>query len=255
MPVAVEKTYQIEREKWDALATRGAVPAELRVAAASFEHYAAKTATFAGVTDFLGPLAGKEVLEYGCGLGLLSTLLARSGARVSTFDLSPASIETARLRAEVNGVADRIEFSVAPGEKLPYEDESFDIVFGKAILHHLDVEQGWGELHRVLRPGGKAAFVEPMGMNPMLNFVRDRVPYPHKNPRGADEPLTYSDIHAWGRGYSSFEYREIQLLSMLERLLGFNRRLPALRRADAFLLSRVPALRRYCRYVVLELVK
>lgn len=254
MPVAVEQTYQIEREKWDALAAN-VTPESLVVASPSFEAYAAKTATFAGVTEFLGDMRGKEVLEYGCGLGLLSTLLARSGANVSTFDLSPSSIATARLRAEVNGVADGIEFSVAPGERLPYADDTFDVIFGKAILHHLDVEQGWGELHRVLKPGGRAAFVEPMGMNPILNFVREHVPYRHKNPRGADEPLTYAEIHAWGRGYSSFEYQEIQLLSMLERLLGFNKRLSALRRADAFLLRHVPPLRRYCRYVVLKLVK
>jgi SAM-dependent methyltransferase len=148
-----------------------------------------------------------------------------------------------------------VELAVAAGESLPYADESFDIIFGKAILHHLDVSVGVCDLHRVLRPGGKAAFAEPMGMNPILNLARARVWYPHKHPRGADRPLTYAEIAAWGRQFSEFSFREVQLLSMAERALGFGKKLTFLRRVDELLLDRTPGLRRYCRYVVMYMVK
>src|SRR5439155_1558838 len=143
-----------------------------------------------------GDLRGKHVLEYGCGLGEISTLIARTGAQVTSFDLSAASVAVTRQRSEANDLSERIDLAVAAGESLPFADESFDVIFGKAILHHLNVQLGWPDLYRVLKTGGRAAFVEPMGMNPLLRFARAYVPYPHKNPRGADRPLNYDEIHA-----------------------------------------------------------
>jgi SAM-dependent methyltransferase len=172
---------------------------------------------------------------------------------VSAFDLSSASIEVARRRAELHGVADAIDFRVAAGEALPYPDERFDVVVGKAILHHLDVRLAAPELHRVLRPGGRAAFAEPLGTNPLIVFGRERLPYPHKNARGADSPLSRAEVQAWGAPFREFHHREVQLLTAAERL-GVPR-IPALERTDAWLLARFPALRRYCRYVVLTMVK
>lgn len=251
--MALKSVYEIEQEKWDRLARQ---QANLLVAPdMDFFHMVRKSSLMVGVAEFLGDVAGQRVLDYGCGLGMTTTLLARSGARVTAFDLSPESVRVTRLRAQANGVGDRVEALVAVGEQLPYASESFDIVFGKAILHHLDVRWGSQELYRVLKPGGKAVFVEPMGMNPLLNFVRAHVPYPKKKPRGADIPLTYREIHAWGQPFGQFQYREIQLLSMLERGLGFNKKLTVMRRADDWLLKNFPPLRRFCRYVVLYMIK
>jgi ubiquinone/menaquinone biosynthesis C-methylase UbiE len=247
--------YQVEMAKWNAVAANKVPDLKPGNKNDNFQKYADRVSTMVGVNAFLGDLRGKSVLEYGCGLGAISLLLAQSGAKVTAFDLSAYSVHVADQRARINNVRDRIDLAVAPGEALPFADASFDVVFGKAILHHLDVNLGWYEVYRVLKPGGKAAFVEPMGMNPVLKFVRNHVPYPHKNPRGADRPLNYDEIHAWGQRYSQFTYREIQLFSMLERGLGFNRRLGFLRRLDDTLLERVPFLRRYCRYVVMCMVK
>ena len=251
----LERRYQAERAKWDAVAAAKAARLKPVAPGDNFQRYAARASTMVGINEFLGDLHGKKVLEIGCGLGELSVLLAKSGAQVTAFDLSPVSVATARMRSQLNQVEEAVDLVVAPGESLPFEDESFDVVFGKAILHHLDVRLGCHDLCRVLKTGGKAAFVEPMGMNPLLNFVRECVPYPHKNPRGEDRPLTYDEIHAWGQGYQHFRYREIHLLTMLERGLGFNKRLKPLRRLDDILLGRFPFLRRYCRYVVLYMIK
>jgi 2-polyprenyl-3-methyl-5-hydroxy-6-metoxy-1,4-benzoquinol methylase len=251
--LALEDTYRAEREKWDAVAQREYDEAGSLPPYADFEDYSRNSTTQVGVTEFLGDLRGKRVLEFGCGLGKMSALLAKSGADVSTFDISESSVAVARRRAELNGL--KVDAIVAVGEDLPYPDESFDIVVGKAILHHLDVTRARGELHRVLRPGGKAAFVEPMGMNPLLNFARDHLPYRQKTERGADVPLDYDAIHAWGQGFSEFRYHEVQLLGMVERFFGFGAHFRWLARVDERLLRRLPFLRRYARYVVIYLVK
>lgn len=254
MPMLID-TYHTERSKWDSLASKQITGVSKLPHGVSFNSYTQNQNTMTGITDFIGNLHGKHVLEYGCGLGIFSVLLATSGAKVTAFDLSPASIAVTRKRAMLNEVDDNIQLSVSAGENLPFADESFDIIFGKAILHHLDVKLGCRELYRVLKPGGKAVFAEPMGMNPLLNIAREHVPYPGKNPRGADRPLNYEEIRAWGKHFNQFRYQEIQLLSMLERGLGFRKRIQFLRSLDNVLLMHVPPLRQFCRYVVLFMIK
>lgn len=243
------ETYSVERAKWDNLAREKYDVSKFPMEYRDFESYAHQLAIMEGVAEHLGSLKGKRVLELGCGLGKVSVLLAKSGASVTAFDLSAGSVDVARELARYHNVNQSVHLAVAAGEVLPFADESFDIIFGKGILHHLDARLGASELYRVLKPRGKAAFVEPMGMNPILNLVRDHVPYRHKNPRGADRPLSYADIRNWTQGFQEVQYREIQLLSMLERGFGFKRQLGLLRRMDTFLLKYFPFLRRYCRYV------
>jgi 2-polyprenyl-3-methyl-5-hydroxy-6-metoxy-1,4-benzoquinol methylase len=251
--LALEDTYRVEREKWDAVAQREYAEAGSLPPWKDFEDYSRNSTTQVGVVEFLGDLRGKRVLEFGCGLGKMSALLAKSGARVSAFDISESSVAVARRRAELNGL--EVDAIVAVGEDLPYADESFDIVVGKAILHHLDVARARAELHRVLKPGGKAVFVEPMGMNPLLNFARDHLPYRQKTERGADVPLDYDAVHAWGKGFTEFRYQEVQLLGMVERFFGFSAHFRWLGPIDAWLLRKLPFLRRYARYVVMYMVK
>jgi len=253
MPVGQE-VHRVEVEKWDGIAARARSDLSLRLHDADFGAYCARVSTMAGIAPFLGPLGGRDVLEIGCGMGEIATLLACSGARVTATDLSSQSIAVARRRARLHDVADCVEFVVAPGEQLPFPDERFDVVVGKAILHHLDVRLAAHEVHRVLRPGGWAAFSEPLGMNPALTFAREHLPYPGKNPRGADRPLDKADLAAWEAPFREAGHREIQLLAMAERAVG-GHRLPLVRRLDRYLLARAPRLRRYCRYVVITLRK
>ncbi|KGL63345.1 class I SAM-dependent methyltransferase [Polaribacter sp. Hel1_85] len=65
-----------------------------------------------------------------------------------------------------------IKHHLMDANALTFEDESFDIVFGGAILHHLDIEKSIGHVHRVLKPGGKIVFLEPLNMNPFYKIYR-----------------------------------------------------------------------------------
>jgi SAM-dependent methyltransferase len=249
-----EHVHAVEIAKWDALANVPISDEILMVAHRDFAAYTRQDSTMVGVAEFVGNLRDREVLELGSGMGEMTTLLARGGARVTAVDISPGSIAVARRRAELHRVDEAIDFVVAPAEQLPLESDRFDLVVGKAVLHHLEVGRAAPELHRVIRPGGRAAFAEPLGTNPVIAFARDHLPYPGKNPRGADVPLSYDDIRAWEAPFSSAEHREVQLLEAVERALGL-RPLPRLRRADGWLLARFPALRRLCRYVVITMIK
>ena len=99
--------------------------------------------------------AGKRVLEIGCGTGTDLLQFARGGARVTGVDLTPRSIEIAQRRFEVYGQSG--EFGLGDAEKLNFPDESFDVVYSFGVIHHTpDTEAAAREIHRVLKPGGKA---------------------------------------------------------------------------------------------------
>ena len=178
--MTLQEIYEIERDKWDRVAGQSVAGLKALPPDENFYTYAERASTMVGVREFLADLRGKRVLEYGCGLGESIVRLAKAGAEVTTFDLSPKSVMVSRARAKLNHVDSCVRPTVAGGEFLPYADESFDIIFGSAILHHLDANLGWSDVKRVLKARGKAVFVEPMGMIPVLNFVRDYVPCPHK---------------------------------------------------------------------------
>ena len=83
------------------------------------------------------------------------------------------------------------QFLLMDAHKLQFEDESFDFVFGGAILHHLNMVTVLNEIHRVLKPNGKILFVEPLDMNPVGKIVRSLT----KKARTVDEqPLRACDI-------------------------------------------------------------
>lgn len=98
-------------------------------------------------------LAGKRVLVPGCGFGEDAVRLARMGARVHAFDLSPEIVEITRARVAHLGVAN-VEVRVMASEALDYPDDFFDAVFFLDILHHVDIPRTMAEVRRVTRAGG-----------------------------------------------------------------------------------------------------
>jgi ubiquinone/menaquinone biosynthesis C-methylase UbiE len=98
-------------------------------------------------------LAGKDVLEVGCGSGIAVQLFAEAGASTTAVDLTPWAVATTRARMEAFGL--EADVREADAEALPFEDASFDLVFSWGVIHHTtDMDAALGQLVRVLRPGG-----------------------------------------------------------------------------------------------------
>ena len=100
--------------------------------------------------------------------GSLGVYLAMKDACVKGFDISWETVKVAHASAEKNGTDGKCSFLCCGFEDLPYKDISFDLAVGAYIFHHIDVERAVRELHRVLKPGGRAVFVETWGKNPFL---------------------------------------------------------------------------------------
>jgi SAM-dependent methyltransferase len=147
----------------------------------------------------------------------------------------------------------RVAFVRADGERLPFADESFDGVWGNAVLHHLDLRRAARDLRRVLRPGAVAVFCEPWGGNPVLNWARRRLPYSGKRRTPDERPLCRRDLTVLREVFPDLKVRGYQLLSMARRVLRARRVVAGLDWCDQLLLGRVPLLQDYCRYVVLTL--
>jgi ubiquinone/menaquinone biosynthesis C-methylase UbiE len=122
--------------------------------------------------------AGKDVLEYGCSDGsqaLDNLRLPEICSSLKGIDISDKAIEKARDRAKRLGYQNA-EFHVMNAEAMSFPDGMFDVVFGRGILHHLELERSFREISRVLKGGGLAIFSEPLGHNPLINMYRNRTP-------------------------------------------------------------------------------
>jgi ubiquinone/menaquinone biosynthesis C-methylase UbiE len=102
---------------------------------------------------------GRKLLEVGCGIGTDLVRFAQHGALVTGVDLSSTAIELARRNFELHGVT-AVDLRVANGEALPFDDESFDVVYGHGVVQYTaDAPRLVRECHRVLTPGGQAIFM------------------------------------------------------------------------------------------------
>ncbi|WP_406831727.1 class I SAM-dependent methyltransferase [Pedococcus sp. KACC 23699] len=124
------------------------------------------------VLDLLGDVAGRRILDAGCGSGPLLKDLSERGATVSGFDASQAMIGLARAR-----LGEEAELNVADLTRpLPYGAEEFDDAVAVLVLHYLeDWSRPLAELRRVLKPGGRLVVVVnhpviPPVMYPEVNY-------------------------------------------------------------------------------------
>jgi len=133
----------------------------------------------------------KIVLDYGCGIGSITEKIAKfNPKKLVGVDISEVSINKAIENAKNLNL--QIEYSVDNCENLELKENTFDLVFGSGILHHLNVEKAVYEICRVLKNDGEMVFLEPLGTNPLINFYRKLTP----NSRSLDEhPFVKKDFN------------------------------------------------------------
>ena len=122
------------------------------------------------VLDRLAPKSGERILDIGCGTGRLTSQIPQraAGADVAALDRSHAMLLQARLH-----YADAAHYAQADGVRLPFADGLFDAVFSTATFHWIkDHDRLFGEIHRVLKPGGR--LVSQCGGGPNLQALYRR---------------------------------------------------------------------------------
>lgn len=188
------------------------------------------------------PRAGKRVLEICCHDGEYGAILALLGAEVDSIDIAEPLVALARRRAELNGVADRQRAHVMSVHEMNFADGTFDVVFGKASLHHLDLDAARAEIFRVLKPGGVAVFSEPVVLSPMLHRLRKLVPVPPDAESPDERQLAARDVEEFVAPFTAPRFAYYRVLSRLDRVV------PSLREqlctVDRWLLAHVPGAER-----------
>ena len=134
---------------------------------------------------------GLKVLDIGCGFGERSIEVAKFGGEVVGIDISKKNINFSEKLASEKNLSKKCDFLQMDVHEMSFENNKFDLVIGRGIIHHLDMKVSLLEIKRVLKNGGTALFVEPLDSNPLLKLFRFLTPFA----RTADEkPLTKKDL-------------------------------------------------------------
>lgn len=171
---------------------------------------------------------------------------------LTCINISQRELDKGIKAAETSRLAPR--FILMDANQLDFPDNSFDVVFGGGILHHIEFERALAEVRRVLRPGGLMLFEEPLNINPVGKIVRQMTP---KARTDDEKPLSHADLDYCERSFN-MRSRYLQFLSVpvgvLTGLLGLppknilNRFFYGL---DESLLKIVPRVGRQYRHVLL----
>ncbi|MGQ4646696.1 methyltransferase domain-containing protein [Lyngbya aestuarii] len=162
-----EETLEKERRFHDAWAA--AIDVDGIRVADYFEACTAPENRF--ILQELRDIRGKRLLDLGCGAGENSVYFAKQGAQTVATDYSPGMVAVALQLAASQGI--EIEGRTANAMALDFPENSFDIVYASNLLHHIpDPKIALQEMHRVLKPGGKACFWDPLKHNPVINVYR-----------------------------------------------------------------------------------
>lgn len=205
----------------------------------------------------LGDARGKKILDFGCGNGENTILLANRGARVLSMDISTASVKVAEKRLQVNDLENAASFFVGSAHDIPLASESVDVVFGMAILHHLDLQPAAKEVFRVLKKGGRAIFSEPVRNSKLVWFARNLIPYRAPDVSPFERPLTDTELEEFAADFSGYKARAFSLpfVNLTELFTKNENFLRPLRQFDKRLLQKISPANYYAAIRVVEMTK
>ncbi len=198
----------------------------------------------------MGQLHGKRVLELGTGTGGTATLLAKRGATVIGIDLLPFRLAAGKTRAAEYSVAESVEFALMDAMHLAFPDNTFDFIISKSVLVFTAHTQTAQECYRVLKPGGKAIFIENMRHHPAVWLYRKAF----LRYAGKLHYFSLRDVEAVGAEFEKLEHREFHLSAVSALFwqkcvsipLFYRCTFRALKAMDTFLLKYFPFLKRFC---------
>ncbi|MGC1830145.1 MAG: class I SAM-dependent methyltransferase [Candidatus Acidiferrales bacterium] len=184
---------------------------------------------------------GAYALDYACGDGALSFLMAEAGARVVGIDISEVSVRIAREEAKRRSL--RATFHVMDCESLDFPAGTFDLISVAGVLHHLDVHRAYPELARVLKPSGKVFCMEALAHNPVFHAYRKLTPH-LRTTFETEHILRRRDVQEAKKYFHRVECRFFHLASLaaapLRNTRLFDPVLSALEKVDEALLSVPP---------------
>lgn len=167
------------------------------------------------VNDILrAAVPGARVLDYCCGLGVLTEKLASYGGRVTGIDISPKSVEAATSRLANARLDHLANAQVMDAEKMDFADNEFDVIVCWGVLHHLDLEAAYQELARVLKPAGVIVCMEALDHNPIIRLYRARTPH-LRTEWEAKHILTVPQIRASSRYFKDCQVTFYYLFAIL----------------------------------------
>lgn len=198
----------------------------------------------------LGSVRGCRVLDYGCGQGEEAVYLAKMGAHVTAIDISPVGVRLTKERARLNGVGDRVSAMLMRCDPTEFPSESFDVIHGFGILHHIGLRTGMMEIKRLLRLGGRGLFFEHMGNSKTIERLRPK----EKDYTKGERPVTWKEIQEIQPEFSRVVARPFHIASRLrKRIQVLNR--PVVKRVDHAVLSALPFMRQFASGIVIYLEK
>ena len=154
---------------------------------------------------------GARALDYACGDGQFSFVMAESGAQVTGIDISPTSIAGAAREASKRNL--NIDFRVMDCERTTFEKQSFDLINVNGVLHHLSLESAFPELARILKPSGSVLCVEAIAHNPVFHAYRKLTPH-LRTEFEAEHILRRKDILFARKYFRRIEWRFFHLASI-----------------------------------------
>lgn len=163
------------------------------------------------ITQRLGNIKGKRLLDVGCGLGEASVYFAILGADVTSSDLSQGMLDATLRLAQANNVSVKQHVASAEDMQLPSEAK-FDIIYAGNLLHHVDIEETITRIKPHLAPGGIFVTWDPLAYNPAINVYRSMA----TEVRTPDEhPLKWGDIKLFHKHFGTVETKYFWLTTLI----------------------------------------
>lgn len=211
--------------------------------------------------ELIGDVSGKKVLELGCGNGLLSVYLAKMGAWVTAVDSSIVGIQNTQALADSSYVHSKIKAHSIDALNLMTLNESFDIIVGRFVLHHIEPFDHFADiLFNIMKVGGRGVFRENSSRNQILRLFRTVAPGRFGIPKYSDDkeyPLQVEEIEMLRQKFDKVEihYTEFKFLRMVNEYLLRHNRQNLFTNMDDWIYNHCPRLHKYSYTQIIEIKK